>query len=296
MEIYRYQIPVRTGEKIDPPWENSLAFLDALDEERRERNATYTQTEITYLEEFGIAFTDDQIEKAEQRKDRTLENRLRSATRARNRIRRLALTNFTSHDKFITLTFREGLPFDIKNVKACNQQFKKFIQRFKYRYPEFKYISVIEFQDKNGRGAVHYHMLANLPFVEWEYLKDKIWKLGGVYIEDIREVDNVGAYLTYYMTKDIMDTRLEGLPCYLVSRNMEQPVELTDEDADRVIDFYGLNENNAVFNNSYSTEYFGEVQYHEYNINRPEPIKWAENRLSEKERINNGTSNNSRLC
>jgi hypothetical protein len=61
----------------------------------------------------------------------------------RNAIRQLACANFDRNDKFVTLTFRDGLPYDIRNVQECNKAFKQFIQRLKRRYEGLKYIAVI---------------------------------------------------------------------------------------------------------------------------------------------------------
>lgn len=52
--------------------------------------------------------------------------------------------NFDSSSKFVTLTFAEN----IKDVKLANKQFHLFIKRLKRIYPELKYLTVVEFQDK----------------------------------------------------------------------------------------------------------------------------------------------------
>ncbi|GAI10009.1 unnamed protein product, partial [marine sediment metagenome] len=43
-------------------------------------------------------------------------------------------------------------------MDITNREFKKFIQRLRYQYGDFKYMAVIEFQD---RGAIHYHMISD---------------------------------------------------------------------------------------------------------------------------------------
>ena len=91
-----------------------------------------------------------------KKQDRAEEYARKRATRARNHIRRLTLSNFSSKDKFLTLTFADN----IEDIEYANNEFKKFIKRLKRKYPRFRYISVIEFQK---RGAIHYHCLVNLP-------------------------------------------------------------------------------------------------------------------------------------
>ena len=45
--------------------------------------------------------------------------------------------------------------------------------------PEFKYLGVTEFQDKNRQGAIHYHLVCNLTEVPLEALQD-LWTYGWV--------------------------------------------------------------------------------------------------------------------
>jgi len=58
-------------------------------------------------------------------------------------------------------------------------------------------LAVIQFQD---RGAIHYHMMSDLPYIPKAKLS-KIWGNGFIKINDITNVDNVGAYLIGYMNK-----------------------------------------------------------------------------------------------
>lgn len=152
--------------------------------------------------------------------------------RRNNLIRRLATLNFNNkYDKFITLTYKEN----IQDLTYSHEEFKKFIKRLQYRYDKkFKYLSVIEYQDKNGRGAIHYHCLIDLPYIHFSEL-EKIWGLGMVDIKAISHVDNLGAYLVKYLTKDLNDTRLRGRKAYLCSRNLKRPEEVTNTNLN---DFY----------------------------------------------------------
>lgn len=187
----------------------------------------------------------------------------------RNRIRQLVCTNFDSGSKFVTLTFNNQLGFDITNVKACNRHFKQFIQRLKYRYPDLKYVAVIEFQK---RGAVHYHMICNLPFIKKGELQT-IWAGGFVKINRIDKVDNVGAYVIKYMCKDTEDKRLQGLKAYNCSKGLQEPIELTtwreeDTEAWRTI-HEALEKESPSYSAKYESENAGTIEYRQYNSNRP---------------------------
>ena len=202
-----------------------------------------------------------------------------------NMIRRLACSNFDFESSFITFTFDDKkVKHDIHDVKQCNKQFKKFILRLKYYLinnnlieaeKELKYLAVIEFQDKNDRRAVHYHCLFNFEYIDAKELF-KIWGLGSVYIEKIRHVDNVGAYLIKYMTKDNDDERLMGLPAYLRSRNLAEPEEIicVEGKINKAEEYYKVDtltsKLKTIYEYEFDTEYLGKCTYKQYNLKRIE--------------------------
>lgn len=188
----------------------------------------------------------------------------------RNRIRQLICSNFDSTSKFVTLTFDTNRDFDITDVQACNLFFKNFILRLKYRFPDLRYVAVIEFQDKNGRGAVHYHMICNLPFIKKSELQE-IWRGGFVKINAIDKVDNVGAYVIKYMCKDTEDARLCGENAYLHSRGLKEPMTLCTwkGDPDEWRDLHiALEKHSPSYSRKYESEDAGEIEYFQYNFNR----------------------------
>lgn len=188
------------------------------------------------------------------------QDRKNNTRRSRNTLRRIIAANFSSGSKFITLTFKDNL----KCVKTANYEFMKFIQRLRYRYKGFKYVVVIEFQK---RGAVHYHMMSDLPYIDNKKLAD-IWGHGFVKINDIRHVDNVGAYMIKYMAKDNGDTRLQGLKSYQTSRGLKRPLEFVGDSVDDIIKIYDLKNKKTVFDSIYETEHLGNASYREYNLKR----------------------------
>jgi len=100
---------------------------------------------------------DERIESVLSAKTSPPSKRKDSTNRTRTEMRRLINCN-QDFSKFYTLTFADN----ITDVKFANKHFNKFIMRMEYHYGKFKYIAVIEFQE---RGAVHYHFLCNLPCV-----------------------------------------------------------------------------------------------------------------------------------
>lgn len=201
--------------------------------------------------------------------DRKAERRAQTLRDARNTLRRLALANFNENSYFITLTYEENM----QEVKKADDDFKKFIKRLKYNFGDLKYIAVREFQK---RGAVHYHMISDVHLPAWNdeeelrelevYFWREVWKHGFVDIKSINHVDNVGAYITKYMDKDFDDERLRGCKLYLCSKGLKRPAILKGEEAEKRLE--ELKGKKTVFTSSYSSEYFGNVIYKEYNLKR----------------------------
>lgn len=207
--------------------------------------------------------------------DTKLESRAKSNIRARNNIRRLALSNFSGKEsKFITFTFHDN----VQDLEEANTYFKKFIKSLNYYLKKkglssLQYLTVIEFQE---RGAVHYHMICNgLP--KYPNYKDiiELWrkankgKGGSVKLEKIDHVDNVGAYIVKYMTKADADERLVGKKMYQCSKGLDKPLEIAGDQAEELIKELGLEGKKIVYQNEYQDKHtLGKVTYQEYNLNR----------------------------
>lgn len=186
--------------------------------------------------------------------------------RTRNTVRRLILSNFDTTAKFWTFTFDDKkVPSEIsRDIESSNRLWKAFIQRMRRRYPNFKYLAVLEFQK---RGAVHYHCLCDLPYVKQRVIQD-IWGNGYVSVNRIKHVDNLGAYVVKYMTKDLTDDRFFGSKTYQCSKGLERPLEYRGKDADKLIEALELGQKKEVFTNHYESEYLGQIVYKEYNLLR----------------------------
>jgi len=184
----------------------------------------------------------------------------RNITRTRNMVRRLGIANFSENSRFVTFTFKEN----ITSIAAANVEWKKFIMRMRYKYGVFKYLAVIEFQK---RGAVHYHCIWDLPYIPKRDIQE-VWGQGFVKVNKIDHVDNVGAYIVKYMTKDLFDERFVAQKAYQCSKGLERPQIIPPELQDEIAQMYGLDKIKAVFESSYTSEYLGEITYKEYNLKR----------------------------
>lgn len=145
-----------------------------------------------------------------------------------------------------------------KNSKFyCVGSVKKVFDRD--RYEEQK-----EYWRQTGKGARPVRSM-----FETSTLDDTPKSNGGwVKINKISHVDNVGAYIVKYMTKESDNPKLEGRKTYLSSHNLVKEQIIRGDTAEALIEHFGLNEKIPVYTNSYQTEYLGAAQYREYNLVR----------------------------
>ena len=189
------------------------------------------------------------------------DNREKVMYRARSRIRRLANAN-PQLTKFLTLTFAENIP----DLKIANKMFCAFIKRLNYYSQKthfakkIEYIAVVEFQK---RGAIHYHLLCSLPYTPAKEI-ERIWKHGFVKINKIDNVDNIGAYITKYMTKDDHDERLIGNRSYFTSQGLTEPVEILNE----TIEVQEKSLAREPYKTTFFNEQLGNITYTQYVLDK----------------------------
>lgn len=185
-------------------------------------------------------------------------NRKKVCDRARRDLRRIVNSNIMPYSKFLTLTFKDN----VQDIKLCNREFSKFIQRLNY-YLKFKvqYSGVIEFQK---RGAIHYHVIIyNIKDkIDLKKLKD-IWGYGFVKLNKIDNCDNVGAYVCKYMTKTD-DERLRGQKMYFNSRGLKKPIEIKESALVLALD-KSLQGSTPTFESEFDSDY-NSVVYKQYKI------------------------------
>ncbi len=178
-----------------------------------------------------------------------------SINRTRTQIRRLVNSN-PELNKFLTLTFADN----IIDLKQTNYIFNQFIKRLTYRYPDFKYVAVFEFQK---RGAVHYHLLCELPFINSKSM-ELIWKQGFIKLKKTNNVSNIGAYMSKYLGKEI-DARTFGKKKFFKSQNLNKPIELFGYRADQFIERF-LADLVPVYEKTFNSEWTGDINYKAYTL------------------------------
>ena len=110
--------------------------------------------------------------------------------------------------RFLTLTYRQNM----MDTKKLYHDFDNFNRRLRTKVGHYEYITAVEPQ---GRGAWHLHVILifkSVPFLPVEFIQ-ATWRHGFVKIERVDGVDNVGAYLTSYLT-DIDGKKYARLSMY----------------------------------------------------------------------------------
>ncbi len=174
-----------------------------------------------------------------------------SVNRTRTEIRRLINSN-PQITKFMTLTFADN----ITDLKTANYMFNQFIKRMTYKYPNFEYLAIPEFQK---RGAVHYHLLCKMPFVHFSEIRS-IWGHGNIDIKKLQNVDNIGAYVCKYLSKDMFDERTFGKKKFFRSQTLKTPIEILGWFAQKFVEKF-LSVLTPTFEKTFESEWVGEVEY-----------------------------------
>ena len=217
----------------------------------------------------------------EESKQRKIESRRRSLQRANSTLRRLINANAWKWNKpsnkayipvFVTFTFKE----EIREIKTANKIFSRFIKKFNYEISGskkvfLKYVTVIEFQDKNRGGVVHYHTIFfNLRFIHTDTLT-KIWGQGYTKIQKIDHVDNAGAYVSKYMSKHFEDDRLDGRKRYFSSRGLLKPIEIKEQATAQKI-LRHIPKSYIKKEKDFVSKYQGKVGYTQFMLDKKETI------------------------
>lgn len=199
--------------------------------------------------------------KINRQSSRAEEYRIKSIVRAINRIRQLAYLNFTENDKFLTLTFNNEQSFDINDLSSCLPHLQRLTRHLRSRYPNLKYIVVPEFQK---RGAVHYHMLINLPYLPEEQ-REKLWPYGFSKVLAVKSTTHLALYLSKYLSKRFDDKRKKGHRLFYTSRGLKQPLTVYGSRAEQLSEKLKERSDFKVqYQNQYKSERNGTTDYMQY--------------------------------
>lgn len=122
------------------------------------------------------------------------------------KLRYLINNNFVGNlnEFFITLTFSPnefGWRPSVSDTEYLAKCMKVFIQRLKRKYGQIEFVRVLE---PHEDGHAHYHMLIRFDDYENIYIANSelnaLWGHGFVRINSLKDVDNIGAYVSAYFS------------------------------------------------------------------------------------------------
>ncbi len=176
-----------------------------------------------------VDITTGEIIEVENSKSRG--EQVQSLRRSIRKLRMIINANFFGelNELFITMTYAENM----QDIKRLYRDYEVFYKRLKRRYKGygFEYIAVTEPQ---LRGAWHLHVLLKAMNKEYLYIPNnevaELWGHGFTKTERLTGVDNIGAYLSAYLT-NLEDggkgARLylypPGMNLYRCSRGIKKP-------------------------------------------------------------------------
>ena len=148
-----------------------------------------------------------EFNKSENRGDN--ENSLRQTFK---KMRYLINNNFRGNpnELHITMTYAENMTDTVK----LYEDFKNFMKRLRYRFKGISTVDYMNVVEPQRRGAWHVHMLIRFNDLDKVYIPNKdlaeMWGQGFVTIKSLKDVDNIGAYLSAYLT-DLDIGEVEGM-------------------------------------------------------------------------------------
>lgn len=217
------------------------------------------QYEKTYFVGFPRLFTPKRVFKSKM----TPQERIRAdnVRRTRQKVRRLINAN-KDLNKFMTLTFNSP----VVDLSTGNQLFDVFIKRLRRLYPDLKYIAVPEFQKKSKR--LHYHLLTNIKeYISNDYLADNLWRNGHAWLRETYNIDNLGAYISKYLSKEIFDDRYFKKRKFLYSFNLLKPIVIDKfTEVKRFLSngftyFY-----DKIYSKTIDSDFLGAIEYNQYKL------------------------------
>lgn len=172
-------------------------------------------------------------------------------------IRRLIACNeraWGERIKFITFTFAKN----IQSIKEANAYWEEFSRRARLEFGSLKYLAVIEFQK---RGAIHYHVLYfNFPYTkELKNRIAKLWNHGFIKIITLKDIRSIGAYVSKYLQKNLIDKRLNGKKAFFCSKGLKKPQEFRNEQA--IAKFMTEHTIMTEMERTYNSTHYGEIHY-----------------------------------
>ncbi len=157
---------------------------------------------------------------------KTRQENINSLRKTMKKLRYLINNNFVGakNELFVTLTYKENM----KDTERLYKDLDAFYKRFRYYYRDLTSIDYITVIEPQKRGAWHCHILFKFNDLESIYIKNldlaNIWGNGFVSIKSIDHIDNIGAYLTAYLTDmefDDLETLVNDTDYFKMNKDLD---------------------------------------------------------------------------
>jgi len=127
---------------------------------------------------------------------------LNSVSQTMKNLRDLINNNFGNpeYEKYITFTYRQNDKKPMTDRKKLYDDMESFVVKARKKFGHFEYIFIVEPQ---GSGSLHIHALLKfnekVDFID-NKIVEKLWGEGFVKTKAIKNSDNLGVYLSAYLT------------------------------------------------------------------------------------------------
>jgi hypothetical protein len=92
-----------------------------------------------------------------------------------------------------------------------------------------------------------------------------LWRQGMVNIRQIGKVNNLGAYMSKYLGKELFSGRMFGKKKFFRSQNLKEAIEILGHYAQKFIEKF-LSLLTPVFEKTFKSDWVGEVEYKAYTL------------------------------
>lgn len=163
------------------------------------------------------------------------DKRYDSIARSKVKVYRLVCGNNYQHGRFrplfATYTFAEP----VEGLDTALGFFRRYLRRLERHLGyKVKYVAVPQIQweryEKTGKKVWHFHIVFfNVPPLNFK-INDHMWGQGGVNIQFVKGIKNIGAYVAGYCTKKDIDEIPFNRRFYYCSRGLFHPQDFFHKD------------------------------------------------------------------
>lgn len=222
------------------------------------------------------------------------------------KLRYLINNNFTGapNELFICPTYRGEL--QTNDHLKVGQDYEKFIKRLRYEYKDISSVEAIKVLEPHASGNWHMHILLKFPDVNKVFIPfadlNRIWGNGTVTVRALNDVDNIGAYVSAYLSdvevpedkaknleghEDLIEKEVDGqkkkflkgarlafyptgVNLYSKTKGIKYParIEMTYDDAKKVVQDTTPHYSSSIEISDSDSDFSNTITYEQYNLKR----------------------------